>query len=206
MGQKPKKFHITDEGIIYKVEDTGEITELGNVDSISPTNKPSAVSENPSTQDSNIRYSVLEMENLLCNGKGKGLNRFERKLLVKESSNVHALEYFVDFCGIQWINTLITRFEHGETFLEPVLLKVAQNQLGSFYRLASCKRPFSTPKIYHILHNYDIPGINDTLKTNPNTPYYESGFVLPSKKSGGCLGVIILFIISGIAIITTLIY
>lgn len=205
MGEQPKKFHITEDGIIFRVEDTGEITELGNVDALDMSKKIEAVPPVTYPNDSKIRYSLSEMEKLLSEGRGKGFNRHERKFLVKESSNILALEYFIEFGGIQWINILITRFERGETFLEPVLLKASQNQFGSLERLAACKRPFSSPTIYHILHNYDIPLVRDALKANPNSPYYEPNFVPPTKKSGGCFGIILLFIISTATLITNLI-
>ena len=204
MGQDQKKFHITDDGVIYRVDDTGEITELGNVDSLRNSEKPSDTPSAPSKYDTKIRYSLSEMEQRLCKGKDKGFNRFERKLLVKESSNIPALEYFVEFGGTQWVNILITRFERGETFLEPVLLKASQNQFSSIERLASCKRPYSSSAIYHILHNYNIQRVNDALKANPNSPYYEQDFVPPQKNRGGCFGVILLFIISTSAFITFL--
>jgi len=204
MGQESKKFHITNEGVIYRVDDTGEITELGNVNSLSDTSikKPNGPYPIVESVDTKIRYSLSEMEKLLCIGKGKGFNRFERKMLVKESSNVSALERFVEFGGTQWINILIARYEHGETFLEPVLLKAAQNQFSCIERLASCKRQYSSPIIYNTLHNYNIPRVNDALKANPNSPYYEVNFVPSTKKGGGCFGVLMLFIISTATIIT----
>ena len=205
MGQEPRKFHITDEGVIYKVDDTGEITELGNVENLDTSKKNLSETKPTSPNDSKIRYSLSEMENHLCNGKGKGFNRFERKMLVKESSNIQALEYFVEFGGTQWVSILINRFEKGETFLEPVLLKASQNNYSSLDRLASCKRPYSSPAIYHILHSYDNQTINDLLKANPNSPYHVPNFVAPPPKSGGCFSVILLFIISVTSIISTLI-
>lgn len=207
MGQDQKKFYITDDGVIYRVDDTGEITELGNVDSLDTSKKSSDAQLTPSQYDKKIRYSLSEMEQLLCKGKGKGFNRFERKLLVNESSNIPALEYFVEFCGLQWVNILIARFERGDTFLEPILLKVSKNRFGPIDRLAKCKRPYSNPAIYHNLHNFNIPRTNDILKANPNSPYFDPSFelsVVPSEKSDGCLGLILIFIISTAAIIITL--
>ncbi len=208
MGSEQKKFHITDDGVIYRVDNTGEITELGNVASLDTSKKPSDAPLTPSQYDKKIRYSLSEMEQLLCKGKGKGFNRFERKLLVNESSNIPALEYFVEFCGLQWANILITRFERGDTFLEPILLKVSKNRFGPIDRLAKCKRPYSTPAIYHNLHNFNIPSTNDILKANPNSPYFEPSFessVVPSaKKSDGCLGLILIFTISIATIIITI--
>lgn len=206
MGEIPKKYHITDNGDIYKVNDDGSFTSMGNAEQYIEVPKNNLPESNPtSPSNSKVRYSLSDMEQRLCNGKGKGLNRFERKMLVKESSNVQALEYFVEFGGTQWVNILIRRYEHGETFLEPVLLKASQNTYSSLDRLASCKRPYSSPTIYHILHSYDNQRINDLLKANPNTPYYEPNFVVPTQKSSGCFGVILLFIISFASIITTLI-
>lgn len=204
MGQGPKKFHITDEGIIYRVDDTGEVTELGNVASLDGDKKRLDTSMQIA-KITNMRYSLSEIEYLLCNGNGRGLNKVERRRLVEESSNVPALEYFVEFGGNQWVNILIRRFEHGESFLEPVLLKVSQNKFSSVERLASCKRPFSSPAIYHILHNYNIPRVNDALRSNPNSPYYEQDFVPTSQKSGGCFGIILLFLISTTTLLITII-
>lgn len=145
MGEQPNKFHITEDGIIFRVEDTGEITELGNVDALDMSKKIEAIPPVTYPNDSKIRYSLSEMEKLLSEGRGKGFNRHERKFLVKESSNILALEYFIEFGGIQWINILITRFERGETFLEPVLhkasqtnsavLNVSQHAKGHFHHL-----------------------------------------------------------------------
>lgn len=205
MGDKPNKYHVTDEGVVYRVDDNGEITELGNVDSLGTIPQTPTTSDSDLANDSNLRHTLSEMERLLCNGKGKGLNRFERKLIANDCSNVPALECFVEFCGSQWVKILIARFERGETFLEPVLLKAAQTQLSSAERLASCKRSYSSHAIYQILDNYNIPQVKDALKANPNSPYHEADFVPSSKRSGGCLGIIILFILSTALLVTTLI-
>ena len=34
MGQKPNKYHISDEGIIYRINDDGSFTSVGNIDDI----------------------------------------------------------------------------------------------------------------------------------------------------------------------------
>lgn len=234
MGDNPKKYHITDEGVIYRVDDTGEITELGNVDSLGQTQN-TTVNNEDTTQEVNIRYSLSEMERSLINGKGKGLNRHERKHLVLNSSNVSALEAFVKFCGYDWVKVLVNRYQRGETFLEPVLLKAidipasswlsyyveryekginsfepiifkaAKNQIGEMSIIASCKRKYSDTSIYHILYNLNDPSVIEALKANPISPYYEPYFVPMPEKSGGCFGVILLFIISTATIITNLI-
>lgn len=188
MGLETKKYHVTDEGVVYRVDDTGEITELGNVESLSG---PGAADAPPSAAtDANVRYSMAEMEGMIVKGAGKGLNRYERRMVAKECRNVEALECFVEFAGSQWINMLVGRFERGETWLEPVLEKAAGSPGGSCERLAGCKRKFSKPGIYHVLHAHDNPNVNDALKANPNSPYYEAGFVPKPKGGGGCLGVV----------------
>lgn len=203
MGQNSKKFHITDDGTIYRLEDSGEVTELGNVDTISGITRESSnqylYGKRPN--DSRIRYSLYEMEKMLCDGKGRSLNKHERKYLASESSNVPALERFVEFSGTQWINILVSRFERGETFLEPVLAKAAQDGTNYIERLASCKRPYSDTSIYHNLYKHKIPKITDALKANPNSPYYEPGFVPKSEDGGGgcCLGIILVLIVSAAA-------
>lgn len=206
MGTTPRKFHITDEGIIYKINDAGEITELGNVESLADSSAPktsATASPKHPPADMEIRYTLPEMEERLCNGKGNGLNRHERKLLASESKNIPALMQFVGFCGCKWTNVLIARFEQGDTYLEPVLAKVSLSASGSLERLATCKRAYSTQAIYQNLYNHDITIIRNALKANPNSPYYDAGFVPPSPNDG-CFGVILLFIISTATIITTL--
>lgn len=179
MGETQKKFHITDEGVIYKVDDTGEVTRLGNIETLYDTTQKNTrqYSIEKHSAEAKIRYRLSEMEEMLCEGKGKGLNRYERKLLATESSNISALEYFVEFSGNQWVNIIIARFERGETMLEPVLEKASRNQFSSVYRLASCRRPYSTSTIYTNLYNLNIPRVRDELKANPGSPYYEAGFV-----------------------------
>lgn len=44
MGQQPNKYHISDEGIIYRVNEDGSFTSVGNVEDIEK--KPSSTSEN----------------------------------------------------------------------------------------------------------------------------------------------------------------
>lgn len=179
--------------MVYRVDDTGEITELGNVESLSGAGSAAAADTAPAA-DANVRYGMAEMEGMIVKGTGKGLNRHERRMVAKECRNAEALECFVEFAGGQWIGVLIRRFERGETWLEPVLEKVARSQTGSGERLAGCRRKFSNPGIYHVLHGRDNPNVNDALRANPNSPYYEAGFVPKQKGGGGCLGGVALLV------------
>lgn len=43
MGEQPKKYHITDEGKIYRLDETGEITDIGSVDQLEKKGTNSSV-------------------------------------------------------------------------------------------------------------------------------------------------------------------
>lgn len=202
MGDIQNKYHITDEGVVYKVDDTGEITEMGNVESLS-TPSHTANRDMP-TPTNGIRYSLGDVERMLCENKGRKLVKEERKLIATRSKNIEALLNFVNIAGVQWLRKLIRRFEQGETVLEPVLLKMSEDKYGPLFELATCKRGFSDSTIYfNIEQNTSDKEVKKALKANPNSPFYKPGTEMPAKKGGGgCLGVILLAIILTSAIIT----
>lgn len=204
MGNVQKKYHVTDEGVVYKVDDTGEITEMGNVESLSaPSN--TANCEKPMAANG-LRYSLQEMERMLCKNKGRNLVKEERKLIATQSKNIEALLKFVDIAGVQWQRKLIRRFEQGETELEPVLLKMSEDKYGPLFELATCKRVFSDSTIYfNIEQNTSDKEVKKALKSNPHSPFYKPGTEMPSKKGdGGCIGFVLLAIILTSTIITIL--
>lgn len=202
MGQEQKKYHVTNDGVVYKVDDTGEITEMGNVESLSTTSN--IINRDMSVSANGIRYSLCEIEQMLCENKGRNLIKEERKLIATQSKNIKALLNFVDIAGVQWLRKLIRRFEQGEIELEPVLQKMSEDKYGPLFELATCKRGFSDSTIYfNIEQNTSDKEVKKALKANPNSPYYKPDTEMPSKKGdGGCLGVILLAIILTSTIIT----
>lgn len=208
MGTSPNKYHVTDSGDIYRIDENGEVTEIGNVDALSDAAQ--SASERPhSTPGQNAdvvmpgaRYSLHTMETMLCEGRGRGFNKGERRLVASESQSQKALIAFVKFAGSQWINKLVQRYEKGEEWLEPVLLEVSQNKYAVTERMALCKRRYTNPEIYRNMHGLNLPRITHALITNPQSPYYDPEYATkfpaskPRKDSGGCFGVILFLIIT----------
>lgn len=223
MGDLPKKYHVTDEGTVYRVNEDGSFTEMCNVENV-PSASRQGQSDNPAkhqpldftsstltTKMTMRRYSLEEMEQMLCSGRGNGLNKVERQFIAENSQNYSALDSFVNFAGVQFLIILIRRFESGESFIEPVLLKVASQDIPSINymeRLASCRRRFTLTDIINILQNNKDARVRYKFAQNPlyrsqlPEQFIKKNDVKPSNS--GCLSVFLLLIILTSTIITIL--
>ncbi|MCM1449481.1 MAG: hypothetical protein NC082_04010 [Clostridiales bacterium] len=221
MGENPKKYHVTDEGTVYRVNEDGSFTEMCNVENISDAliqRQSSNLVERQYSKYSNtnitvkvipVRYSITEMEQMLCSGRGNELNKAERKIIADSSHNFSALDSFVDFVGVQYLIVLIRRFEAGDTFIEPLLLKIASQDIPSISfmeRLASCKRKFTLPNIIDLLQNNQDSRVRYKFAQNPlYRPQLSEQFIKKNDtkpSSGGCLSVILLILVLTSTIIT----
>lgn len=58
MGQQPKKYHVTDEGIVYRVNEDGSFTEMGNAEEFSDSTLNSSHRENKTISKNDNQHSV----------------------------------------------------------------------------------------------------------------------------------------------------
>lgn len=219
-----QKYHVTDEGFVYRVNDDGSFTELGNVENIaSQTAKDPEqdVTHNNvgktepgrySVKTTSVRYSLEVMEDMLCHMRGRGLNKAERSAVAKNSRNYAALDAFIDFAGVQHHTALIRRFEKGEDFIEPLLLKIASQDIPSVIfleRLAACKKTFSICEITALLQNSQHARVRYKFAQNPlYRPNLSDQYIAKNQsppQKGGCLGVIVLAFISAITLTSLII-
>lgn len=179
MGQQPNKYHVNPDGDIFKVNDDGSFTSLGNAES-----KNKSIDKNRLSQLENKLIRIGEMH--IFNNSEVSVE--EIKYVVLYSQNSEALLIASNYDDGNTFALLVKRFENGATFLEDAVLNGAQidGNLKVKLALASCRRKFSDDDILHTLAKDKNPTISNAAKSNPN-------FV---NKSGGCLGIIAFLIMS----------
>jgi len=201
MGLQPNKYHISDDGNVYRVNEDGSFSEVGNVQDLHAS---SAKEENMEPVAETIlgdsEFSLYKLEQRILSGKGCSLSVAERKFVAANSLNVDALERFITFAGSQMVCTLIRRFEKGELNLDPVMTSICFNckSTVTLERLAKCRRPFSNPIVFKTLSEHSMPYVRVEAVKNPNNPYanekshkqIKTGNVANAHKSDspGCIG------------------
>lgn len=153
MGQTPKKYHVSDDGQIYRINKDGSFTNMGNIESIpaadiSRRKQPFASSKATNAEPEQIR-TLSECIELLYKGQGKSLSNTERMEVAKYCNDPSTLLSLLESANVQTKLILIRRYESGEEGLVKVILKLKQSDLVSVQNaLARCKRrlPGQYPK------------------------------------------------------------
>lgn len=172
MGEQSNKFHIDNDGHVFRVNVDGSFTDMGNI------------SDSPKYDASRL----AQIEQILEKQNETGLTKDDIMFCCQYSQNSDALRwggalYDDAFC------LLVKRFENGATFLEDAALNGAElcDENDKDYTdygydcvkvklaLAKCKRPFSDEGILRTLAKDKNPKISYAAKSNPHY-----------KKSGGC--------------------
>lgn len=189
MGQEQKKYHITDDGDIYKVNKDGSFTAMGNAEEHKPD-----VERRKNTSESRDR--LISLENMLISEQGNLLSPQEIEFVARYSQNSEALGMLAYLEDGRYFPLLVKRFENGATFLEDSVLQGGQWADEEIIKLslANCRRKFNDDGILTALGKDKDARISQAAKRNPNY----------TGKGDGCLGVIILFIITTSTLITIL--
>lgn len=181
MGQRQQKYHITDNGDIYKVNNDGSFTSMGNAE------------KQVGGKKIIIEESLPMFEKKLLNEDPSSLTIDEIKCIACYSQNSDALLKASDIHEEIVIPILVERFEQGATFLEDAVLKNGcqydDNFIGKL-SIAKCKRKFNDDDILTELGKDKNPQISSAARSNPNY----------TGKESGCFGIVILFMISTLSI------
>lgn len=180
MGQGQRKYHITDNGDIYKVNNDGSFTSMGNAE------------KQVGGKKTIIEESLPLFEKKLLNEDPSSLTIDEIKCIASYSQNSDALLKASDIHEEIVIPILVERFEQGATFLEDAVLNGCQYDDNFIVKLsiAKCKRKFNDDDILTELGKDKNPQISSAAKSNPNY----------TGKESGCFGIVILFMISTLSI------
>lgn len=177
MGQQPNKYHINPEGDIFKVNEDGSFTSLGNAE-----NKNKYIDKERLSQLENklIRIGEIDIRN------NPEFSTEDITFVARYSQNSDALLIASNYDDGEIFEILVKRFENGATFLEDSVLNGGQYEDNYKVKLAlaQCHRKFSDDDILRSLAKDKNPVISNTAKANP---HYVS-------KSGGCLGAVTLLI------------
>lgn len=183
MGQASNKYHVNSEGEIFKVNDDGSFTSLGNAE-----NKNKGIDKHRLLQIENKLIRIGEMD--IFNNPEICVE--DIKYIARYSQNSDALLIASHYDDGDIFAILVKRFEKGATFLEDAVLNGAQFEDNAKVKLAlaQCRRKFNDDDILQTLAKDKNSEISNAAKSNPN-------FV---NKSGGCIGIMVLLIISTISI------
>ncbi len=212
MGLDPNKYHISDDGKIYRLDDTGEITMLGDVNDLPGEN----AGQIPQTvritikEPGIVRGDLSSLESWIMSGKGRSMNKEERLFVATNSQNTAVLDKLLSFAGAQIVIKIIQRFESGENNLEPLLQRfVTQGSVVVQERLANCRRPFTIEAIASGLWSHPDARLRHAYRNNPcciyrqeqqsapanNTNKAESNKAKSPKKERGCFVKLLIYIL-----------
>lgn len=195
MGQKQnRKYHITNTGDVYRVNDDGSFTSMGNAEEHTLGNKPSMDSSVNYADSSTVKnYDLQKLENRIINSELCDLTLDEVKYIARKSQNSDALLRASEFDDTAIIPIIVERFENGATFLENAILNGCQYDRNDAVRLAiaKCKRRFDDCDILTTLGKDKNPMVSDAAKSNPNY----------TGKTSGCLGSIMIFVITTLSFV-----
>lgn len=212
MGLDPNKYHISDDGKIYRLDDTGEITMLGDVNDLPGEN----AGQIPQTvritikEPGIVRGDLSSLESWIMSGKGRSMNKEERLFVATNSQNTAVLDKLLSFAGAQIVIKIIQRFESGENNLEPLLQRfVTQGSVVVQERLANCRRPFTIEAIASGLWSHPDARLRYAYRNNPcciyrqeqqsapanNTNKAESNKAKSPKKERGCFVKLLIYIL-----------
>ncbi len=212
MGLDPNKYHISDDGKIYRLDDTGEITMLGDVNDLPGEN----AGQIPQTvritikEPGIVRGDLSSLESWIMSGKGRSMNKEERLFVATNSQNTAVLDKLLSFAGAQIVIKIIQRFESGENNLEPLLQRfVTQGSVVVQERLANCRRPFTIEAIASGLWSHPDARLRHVYRNNPcciyrqeqqsapanNTNKAESNKAKSPKKERGCFVKLLIYIL-----------
>ena len=221
MGLDPNKYHISDDGKIYRIDDTGEITMLGDVNDLPGGN----AGQIPQTvritikEPGIVRGDISSLESWIMSGKGRSMNKEERLFVATNFQNTAVLDKLLSFAGAQIVIKIIQRFESGETNLEPLLQRfVTQGSVAVQERLANCRRPFTIEAIASGLWSHPDARLRYAYRNNPcciyrqeqqatsanNTNEAESNKTKSPKKERGCFVKLLIYIIRLVAFAVSL--
>ncbi len=194
MGLDPNKYHISDDGKIYRLDDTGEITMLGDINDL-PGGNAAAQAPQADVDVGVAGEDLYTLENKIMSGRGNSLGKDERLFVAVNSKKTVVLDKLLDFAGAQIVIKVIQRFEKGETNLEPLLQRfVTQGSIVVQERLANCRRPFTIEAIASGLWSHPDARLRHAYRNNPCCIHRQEQ-TAPSpkeKKKSGCLGTVAL--------------
>lgn len=181
MGQQSNKYHISDNGDVFRVNQDGSFTSMGNVEGQDFGSKAK-------------NYNLREFENRLINGDTSQLSIDEVKFVAENSQNSDAVLKASEYDEEIIIPILVKRFEDGVTFLEGAVLCGCEYDKNETVKLAvaNCKRKFNEDGILTTLGKDKNHLISNAAKRNPNY----------TGKGGGCLGSILIFVIATLSFMT----
>lgn len=103
------KYHISDDGEVFRVNQDGSFSSMGNV-------------EEQSIRCNATKYNLQELENNIINGNHSRLSIDEVKFVAENSQNSDAVLKASEYDESIIIPILVKRFEDGATFLEEAVL------------------------------------------------------------------------------------
>lgn len=174
MRGQPNKYHVTDNGNIYRVNEDGSFTDMGNVETKSSATLPS---------------HLASLEQIVAQGNMRRLNRQDIIVLAKYSQNAEVLLEISEYDDGDIFSLLVKRFEDGATFLEDAVLNGGQWDKSDNVRLAMarCQRKFADDSILQDLAKDKNPQVKQAALSNPHLV----------TKSRGCLTILLLPFIIG---------
>lgn len=195
MGQQPKKYHVNDRGDVYRVNDDGSFTEMGNAENF----KYPTVSDGPrdGSSDRILIHRLVGLEKRVEEGGVGTLSRDEAVFLARNSHNVEILTSLMYYAPGEESSNLdseiycliLQRYQTDDTIAAISFAfdaGIFEDSYEIRMAMAQSKEPFEGIRsVLRQLVKDKNPEIREAALANPN---YEA------KAGGGCFGTLVALI------------
>lgn len=188
MGQGQPKYHVTDEGQVYRVNEDGSFTDLGNAE-----DKMSATARHFNNDGQSGSHNLKDLENKVLQKRMMELSREEARFVAERSGDIEVLTEIFDYSST------------GDDNLDPDVFAVLMKRYMSEEDLASLGFVFSagvyddSDKIRMTLASAkveydDVEDVLQQLSKDKNPAIRAAAVSNPfyKVKKGGCFGIFVL--------------
>ena len=188
MGQGQPKYHVTDEGQVYRVNEDGSFTDLGNAE-----DKMSATARHFNNDGQSGPHNLKDLENKVLQKRMMELSREEARFVAERSGDIEVLTEIFDYSST------------GDDNLDPDVFAVLMKRYMSEEDLAPLGFVFSagvyddSDKIRMTLASAkveydDVEYVLQQLSKDKNPAIRAAAVSNPfyKVKKGGCFGIFVL--------------
>lgn len=192
MGQGQPKYHVTDDGQVYRVNEDGSFTDLGNAE-----DKMSASTQHLNNGGQSRTGNLKELENKVLQKRMKELSCEEARFVAEKSGDIEVLTEIFDYSST------------GDDNLDPDVFAVLMKRYMSEADLAPLGFMFSagvyddSDKIRMILASAkveydDVENVLQQLSKDKNPTIRATAVSNPfyKVKKSGCFGILVLSLVT----------